>query len=276
MHDRGRSVPSTRMKYKSITKTLALLVVTVAALSGCAEYASHAGNVSPSASATPTSSTDRSSNGVGPALNGPLASGALAKLTVKGKAAATGYDRNDKFGNGWKDPDGNKCDARQDILSRDMTRLTYKDAKKCTVATGRLADQYTGQIINWKVNSGSVDIDHAVALKNAWISGAQKLSQDQRVLLANDPLNLLASEASANRSKGYKNAAEWLPPHKSFRCQYVATQISVKRKYALSVTQAEKDAMAKVLRSCPKQKSAKVTPLISAAKTNTIGPAASK
>jgi hypothetical protein len=266
------------MKHKSITKTLALLAVTVAALSGCAEYASHAGNVSPSASATTTtsSSTDRSSNGVGPSLDGPLASGVLAKLTVKGKAAATGYDRNDKFGNGWKDPDGNKCDARQDILSRDMTRLSYKDAKKCTVASGRLADQYTGKTINWKVNSGSVDIDHAVALKNAWISGAQKLPQDQRVLLANDPLNLMASEASANRSKGYKNAAEWLPPHKSFRCQYVATQISVKLRYSLSVTQAEKDAMSKVLRTCPKQKAAKVTVLNSEAKTEPVRATTSK
>ncbi|MGO4297718.1 HNH endonuclease family protein [Glutamicibacter sp. MCAF14] len=208
----------------------------------------------------------------GAKLKGPKATAMLKSLPVKGKAAATGYNRNKKFGNGWKDFDKDKCDERQDTLSRDMSKVKFKDRKKCTVASGTLHDRYTGKKINWKVKSGSVDIDHVVSLKNAWISGGQKLSQTQRQALANDPLNLMAASASANRQKGDKNTAEWLPKNKSFRCQYVATQISVKKKYALSVTKAEKTAMSKVLKTCRNQKAAKVTTIKPAGSTPKASP----
>ncbi|MFF5793325.1 HNH endonuclease family protein [Paeniglutamicibacter sp. NPDC012692] len=212
----------------------------------------------------------------GAKLAGPSAMSTLDSLPVKGKAAATGYDRNAKFGNGWKDSDGNKCDERQDTLKRDMFKVKYKDSRNCQLASGTLKDAYTGTTINWKVNSGSVDIDHVVALKNVWISGGQKLSQEQRVAVANDPLNLMASQASANRSKGDDNAAEWLPTNKAFRCQYVATQIGVKKKYALSVTAAEKDAMKRVLQACPTQKTAAVTPIKLSGKNPSVAPSTSK
>jgi len=252
-------------------KLFALLCVAVLVLTGCS-VPSDTDNSTVSASDVlePTSTSSEElhielastkSNKVnpGPKLNGPKALSMLKSLPVKGKAPATGYNRNKKFGNGWKDYDGDKCDERQDTLSRDMSKVKFKDRKKCTVASGTLHDKYTSKKINWKVKSGSVDIDHVVALKNAWISGAQQLSQSQRQALANDPLNLIAADASANRKKGDKNAAEWLPKNKSFRCQYVATQISVKKKYALSVTKAEKNAMTKVLNTCRNQKGAKVT-----------------
>lgn len=135
----------------------------------------------------------------GTKLNGPTALSVLKTLPVKGKAPATGYNRNAKYGNGWKDSNKNKCDERQDTLKRDMSKVKYKDRKKCTVKSGTLNDLYMGKRINWKVRSGSVDIDHVVALKNSWISGAQKLSGTQRQALANDPLNLIAADASANR-----------------------------------------------------------------------------
>ncbi|MGP5218232.1 MULTISPECIES: HNH endonuclease family protein [Micrococcaceae] len=214
----------------------------------------------------------------GAKLTGPAATRVLKALPVKGKAPATGYQRNVKFGNGFKDFNHNKCDERQDTLKRDMSRVKYKDRKHCQVASGRLNDAYTGRAINWKVKAGSVDIDHVVALKNAWISGGRKLSPKQRQALANDPLNLMASAASANRSKGDRNAAEWLPANKRFRCQYVATQISVKHKYALAVTSAEKSGMSRVLRSCPKQRAAKVTPIKPAGTPSTTArkPAAKK
>lgn len=216
----------------------------------------------------------------GAKLTGSRARTVLNALPVKGKAPATGYNRNAKFGNGFKDFNRNKCDERQDALKRDMSRVKYKDRKRCQVASGRLDDAYTGRAINWKVKAGSVDIDHVVALKNAWISGAQRLSQIQRQALANDPLNLMASSASANRSKGDRNAAEWVPRNRGFRCQYVATQISVKRKYALSVTSSEKSAMARVLKTCAQQRAAKVTPIKPAGtvakKTTTKKPAPKK
>lgn len=255
-------------------KHLISLVVSVLIVTGAlvADPGTQAG-MAPSTGDSPLWSSDASASvgsakvAPGAKLNGPGAVSVLNSLPVKGKAPATGYDRNKKFGNGWKDFNGNKCDERQDTLKRDLSAVKYKDAKKCQLASGVLADAYTGTRIKWKVNSGSVDIDHVVALKNAWVSGGQQLSQKQRQGLANDPLNLMASQASANRSKGDSNAAEWLPTNKAFRCQYVATQISVKKKYALSVTAAEKNAMKRVLTTCPKQKAAAVTPVKPLAKT---------
>ncbi|GAE67618.1 secreted protein [Cutibacterium acnes JCM 18909] len=96
-----------------------------------------------------------------------------------------------------------------------------------------------------------VQIDHVVALGNAWVTGAQQLPMDRRQALANDPLNLLAVEGQANQNKGAGDAATWLPPHKSYRCDYVSRQIAVKRKYHLWVTSAERNAMIRVLSTCP-------------------------
>ena len=92
-----------------------------------------------------------------------------------------------------------------------------------------------------------------VALSDAWQKGAQKLSQTKRTELANDPYNLLAVQGKANQKKSDGDAATWLPSNKSFRCEYVARQIGVKHKYSLWITQAEKEAISKVLSSCPTQ-----------------------
>ncbi|WP_404291139.1 HNH endonuclease family protein [Glutamicibacter arilaitensis] len=248
-------------------RLLAMLAIGALALTGCSDIserdkatAEYSSNIVRVAQPEVADSAATGSTKVKPGakLTGPRALNTLNSLPVKGKAPATGYSRNGKFGNGWKDFDNDKCDERQDTLSRDMSKVKFKDRKKCTLRSGTLHDAYTGKRINWKAKSGSVDIDHVVALKNAWISGGQKLSQSQRQALANDPLNLMASSATANRQKGGKDAAEWLPKNKTFRCQYVATQISVKKKYALSVTKAEKNAIAMVLNSCKSQKAAKV------------------
>ena len=40
------------------------------------------------------------------------------------------------------------------------------------------------------------------------------------------------------------------PPNKPFRCQYIERQVAIKRKYRLWVTNAEKEAMGKVLAGC--------------------------
>ncbi len=98
-----------------------------------------------------------------------------------------------------------------------------------------------------------MQIDHVVALSNAWQTGAQKLSKTTRTELANDPYNLLAVDGPANQQKSDGDAATWLPSNKSFRCEYVARQIGVKHKYSLWVTQSEKNAMSNVLSACPTQ-----------------------
>ena len=98
-----------------------------------------------------------------------------------------------------------------------------------------------------------MQIDHVVALSDAWQKGAQQLTTEQRTAFANDPLNLQSTDGPTNMKKGDGDAATWLPPNKGFRCEYVARQISVKATYSLWVTQAEHDAMARILADCAGQ-----------------------
>ncbi|WP_241985703.1 MULTISPECIES: HNH endonuclease family protein [Cryobacterium] len=178
----------------------------------------------------------------------------LATLPVKGKAPKTGYDRTGVFGSTWRDVDDNGCDTRNDILARDLTAIVTDET--CRVLSGTLLAPYTGESVVFErgeATSRLVQIDHLVALSNAWQTGAQQLDQAERIALANDPLNLLASDGSSNSQKGDGDAATWLPAQKSFRCEYVARQISVKAAYGLWVAPAEHDAMGRVLFSCPGQ-----------------------
>lgn len=175
----------------------------------------------------------------------------LQQLPIKGRAPKTDYART-QFGDGWKVLDG--CDTRNVILNRDLTNVKIGDG--CKVLSGTLNDPYTGKMINFTRGAGTSDdvqIDHVVALSDAWQKGAQQLSPAEREQLANDPLELLAVDGISNQQKSDSDAATWLPPNKAFRCQYVARQIAVKAKYRLWVTQAEHDAMAKTLAACPGQ-----------------------
>lgn len=179
----------------------------------------------------------------------------LATLPVKGRAPKTGYDRA-LFGQAWADVDRNGCDTRNDMLKRDLTAIAYTNSVPCKVQSGTLADPYTGTTISFlrgSATSSAVQIDHVVALSDAWQKGAQQLTTEQRMAFANDPLNLQATDGPTNMRKGAGDAATWLPPNKGFRCEYVARQISVKATYSLWVTRAEHDAMARTLASCAGQ-----------------------
>lgn len=174
---------------------------------------------------------------------------ALNELEVKGRAPKTGYSR-DAFGNGWSLING--CSTREIILYRDLTSTIVSD--ECTIESGVLNDSYTGTIILFsRSDSSKVQIDHVVALSDAWQKGAQRLTFEQREQLANDPLELIAVSGKENQVKGDADAATWLPPNKDFRCEYVARQIAVKKKYSLWITSTEKNAMADVISSCPLQ-----------------------
>jgi hypothetical protein len=186
-----------------------------------------------------------------------LATAVLETLPVKGRAPKTGYSRN-QFGPAWADVNRNGCDTRNDILKRDLTEIVYKSGtRNCVVASGTLVDRYSGETINFvrgNISSMEVQIDHVVALSNAWQTGAFKLTAEQRKALANDPLNLFAVKGRLNSQKGDGDAATWLPPVKNFRCTYVAQQIAVKAKYSLWVVAPEKAAMVSILAKCPMQK----------------------
>lgn len=178
----------------------------------------------------------------------------LSTLAVKGRAPLTGYDRA-AFGAAWTDTNRNGCDTRNDVLRRDLTSRQVKaGTRRCVALAGWLTpDPYTGGGIHFVYGGPSeVDIDHVVALGDAWQKGAFRWVPRKRLALANDPMNLLAVSASANRSKGDADAATWLPPNKSYRCAYVARQVAVKAKYGLWVTAAERAATGRILAHCPK------------------------
>lgn len=186
--------------------------------------------------------------------NAPRATDVLEKLEVKGRAPKTGYAR-DQFYDDW--PKENGCNLRQRILKRDFGESAKLDSDNCTVIGGKFIEPYTGEekeFSDKKSISKGIQIDHIVALSDAWQKGAQYKTKEERFNIATDPLNLVAADASANMQKSDGDAATWLPKNKSFRCQYVARQISVKYKYGLWVSSAEKDAMKNVLSKCPEER----------------------
>nr|WP_281430120.1 DUF1524 domain-containing protein [Kocuria marina] len=203
---------------------------------------------SPAASSSPEDAIEHAATGT--------ALAALGDLPVKGRAPKTDYSR-DQFGPHWADTDHNGCDTRNDILRRDLTGIAVKPGTHgCNVSSGTLESPYTGETIDFvagQATSSHVQIDHVVALSDAWQKGAQQLDAARRTELANDPLNLLAVDGPSNNTKSDADAATWLPPRTGERCEYVATQIAVKQRYELWVTDAEKNAMVRVLDTCPEQ-----------------------
>ena len=181
----------------------------------------------------------------------PLATEILEKLEVKGRAPKTGYSREEFYGN-WPMVDG--CNLRQRIIKREFGETAVLDG--CNVVAGEYDEPYTGEHKVFKEKSeisNGVQIDHVVALSDAWQKGAQYMSAEVRYNIATDPLNLLAADARTNQKKSDGDAATWLPPNKKFRCQYVARQVSVKYKYGMWVTEAEKNAILSVLSNCPSE-----------------------
>ncbi len=210
---------------------------------------------SPAPSSPPASSPAPSSPA--PAPPGSPVLRRLDALVVKGRAPKTGYTRA-QFGQAWSDDvtvggGHNGCDTRNDILRRDLRDVRFKPGTRdCVVLSGVLVDPYTGTTIDFVRGpySSEVQIDHVVALADAWQKGAQQWSADKRRDFANDPRNLLAVSGNTNQRKGAGDTATWLPPNKAYRCTYVSKQVTVKSRYGLWVTAAEKDAMRRVLSNC--------------------------
>lgn len=161
--------------------------------------------------------------------------------------------RRDAFGQRWSDDvtvefGHNGCDTRNDILRRDLRDVIVKpNTHDCVALSGTLDDPYTGATIAFQRGqdtSPMIQIDHIVALANAWTTGAQQWDDQTRRNFANDPRNLLAVDGPTNISKSAGDATQWLPPNEAFICDFTHAQINIKRTYGLWVTQAEHDALA--------------------------------
>lgn len=270
-------VASPRFRSRALLRRCAAAAAAVAVLTGCAPLpdtpsapaataASAASSTTAPGAATSSTPAPTPPDATAPADPAPhddgsdaapgTAAAALAGLAVKGRAPKTGYAR-EEFGPRWSDTDHNGCDTRNDILRRDLTDITVKAGTHgCNVASGMLLSPYTSTTVDFvagQLTSSQVQIDHVVALSDAWQKGAQQLAAQRRTELANDPLNLLAVDGPSNNQKSDADAATWLPAAIGFRCEYVAAQIAVKQRYELWVTPPEKSAMQRVLGDCPDQ-----------------------
>lgn len=171
----------------------------------------------------------------------------LERLKIAEHYSEKSYQRS-YFGDGWTEING--CNMRNLVLYRDLVDVKLTDG--CNLSEGLLLDPYSGKYINFVrgITSKDIEIDHVVALSNAWVTGAENMSGEERIIFANDPLELLAVSAKTNQEKSDSDAAEWLPPYKPYRCEYVSRQIDVKLKYKLWVTKLEYNAMLGTLNNC--------------------------
>lgn len=227
------------------TRRLIAVFTTIAGLIGIV--------IAQPSSYTPETEADANAESAPINSSSPLATTVLEQLEIKGRAPKTGYERT-QFYSGWPNIDG--CSLRQRIIKRELGDTAVLADDQCTVISGEFDEPYTGSHLVFYQKSdfsNSIQIDHIVALSDAWQKGAQYFDAAVRYQIATDPLNLLAVDSKANQSKSDGDAATWLPGNKAFRCQYIARQISVKYKYHLWITQAEHDAMARVLQTCPNE-----------------------
>lgn len=193
----------------------------------------------PVAQASATGGTPKAVNGTKITLR---LRAAIKNLPVRAEVRS-GYVRT-KF-KLWDDVDHDCQDARAEVLVQESKVST---TGPCTIATGRWLSYYDGQVLT---NASDLDIDHVVPLAEAWDSGARNWTAAKREAYANDLTDkrtLVAVSASANRSKGDRDPAEWMPAYG--QCRYVKQYVVVKVRWGLSVDRTEKRALRDIAAGC--------------------------
>jgi hypothetical protein len=227
-------------------------------------------------------STNRPAASAAPSAENLTADAAATLSAVEGLPGTDWVDdgsyagaRDELFGDAWSyDFDDNGCDARNDVLARDLTTISLR-ASECTVTTGTLLDPYTGETISFTRGidtSSEVQIDHLLPLKAVYATGGQAWTQAKREAVANDPINLLAVKGAENGSKSDSLPSDWLPgvypdvsdrhdrgqrvvwddlpADTSLQCWYVQKLVPVFVAYELGVTEQDRVAMTTVLETC--------------------------
>jgi hypothetical protein len=168
----------------------------------------------------------------------------LERLKVAPEGAGDRYDR-DEFPHWSAHEDG--CDTRELVLKRAGEDVESTD--DCYPRSGRWTSPYDGE--TW-TEASDIDIDHMVPLAEAWHSGADEWTRDEREKFANDLDNpqLWAVTDNVNQQKSDKDPAEWKPPRREFWCTYAGAWVEVKHVYRLTVDAAEKKALTWMLDRC--------------------------
>ncbi len=193
--------------------------------------------------ADPTTTGGLSASGAGPFAVADL----LDRLTVAPAASGAAYDRG--LFEHWTDDDGDGCDTRAEVLQAESATPVVEGAG-CTVVTGAWLSIYDGYSTP---NADELEVDHLVALHEAWRSGASTWAPDRRRAFANDlghPGALVAVTAAMNRSKGDRDPASWQPPNRAAWCLYATDWIAVKARWDLTVDDAEATALRNMLAGC--------------------------
>lgn len=165
-----------------------------------------------------------------------VAADVLATIPVERERPA-GY-RREAFRH-WLDVDGDGCDAREQVLRRDAIGFAQVDGFRCFVVEADWRSPYDGVTTSDRT---AVDIDHVVALKEAWDSGAWAWSEARRTAFANDtsdPRTLRAVSSRSNRMKSDRDPSNWMPQLASYWCTYVGDWISIKARWSLSMDESE-------------------------------------
>jgi hypothetical protein len=175
--------------------------------------------------------------------------GLLDLVNLAEEIDQSSYDRS--FFKHWIDQDRNGCDTREEVLKAE-SKEKAKTGKGCEILSGKWLSLYESKTFT---KASQLDIDHMVPLKEAWESGADSWSSQERELFANDlgfKDSLIAVSASTNRSKGDRDPSEWKPSNKAFACQYAVAWVSVKYRWSLNVDQAEYSSLKSMLGNCAK------------------------
>ena len=169
----------------------------------------------------------------------------LLKLTLRAESGNSTYSRT--YFKHWVDANGDCQNTRAEVLIAESKVTPTYTSKRCTVAKGKWYSYYDGA--TW-ANPLDVDIDHLVALAEAWGSGARSWSATNRTRYANDigfSASLVAVTDNVNQSKSAKDPAQWLPPRAAARCTYAIQWVQVKYRWRLSIDSAERVRLSSIL-----------------------------
>lgn len=153
----------------------------------------------------------------------------------------SGYDR--ALFPHWIDGDGDGCTTREEVLIAETRSLPQVDPFGCRVVAGDWYSPYDGVVTS---DPGEIQIDHVVALNEAWGSGAWRWSADRRRAFANDladPRTLIAVTGTSNQSKSDRDPASWMPPNRADHCRYAADWTAIKARWGLSMDRFEWDTL---------------------------------
>ena len=199
-------------------------------------------------SPTPTATPDVIPSLLASPSPGPEPLATLLDRLVVAPEHLDGYDR-ELFPH-WSDADLDGCNTRYEVLLEQAV-TTPGVSGSCHLTGGAWLSPYDGVTLHDATN---VQIDHLVALAEAWYSGAYAWTTERRERFANDlavPWELNAVSPDINETKGADDPAEWLPPLPSALCPYLESWIGTKVRWSLAVDPDEKRALEVLLPRCP-------------------------